>query len=87
MSEHDDPLEDVVLDPAVVVGAWANGTRVYGARDEMTLDFSCRVPESGQAVRVARTMVPLRAAFTLRAQLDAVLRRYAQSSMPEDAGA
>jgi hypothetical protein len=37
--------DDVVLDPSVVVGTWANSSCVHRGRDELTIDFLRRVPE------------------------------------------
>ena len=85
MSEPDDPLDDIVLDPGVLVGVWANGTRVHRGRDEYTLDFLRHVPERSRRILVARTMLPALAAFELRDQLAEQLGSYTDWSMPEDA--
>ncbi len=54
------------------------------SRDEITIDFLRDIPELPRPVLVARILAPPRAVFDLRDQLDEVLRRYTDRSMPED---
>ena len=82
MSEVDDNRDDVVLDPALVVGTWANASHVRQGRDEITIDFLRRVPESSRLVRVGRMLVPPLVAVELRDQLDEIWRGY--SGWPAD---
>jgi len=82
MSEPDDARDDFVLDPAMLLGVWANGTSVVRRRDEFTIDFLRAVPELPRTVLVARALLPPIGAFDLRDQLDAALRSYTDSSMP-----
>jgi len=84
MSEHDDSSDDLVLDHALLLGAWSNGTKVVLRRDEITIDFFRDVPELPRRVLVSRVLVPPRAGFDLRDQLDEVLRGYTDGFMPED---
>ena len=86
VSEPDDNADDFVLDTALVLGVWANGTNVLLRRDEITIDFLRDVPELPRALLVARALVPRRVAFDLRDQLDEILRSYTDHSMPEDIG-
>lgn len=81
MSESDESHDDAVLDPAVLIGVWANGTRVRRSRDELTTDFLRDVPESPRRFLVARALLPALAAFELRDQLDEALRDYTDFSM------
>jgi hypothetical protein len=84
MGEHDDSLDDVVLDLSLLTGAWANSTRVLRGRDEITVDFLLRVPDRPQRILVARALVSPLVAVELRDQLDESWRDYSEWSMPED---
>jgi hypothetical protein len=70
VSTADDDRDDVVLDPSLIVGTWANATRVHLGRDEITIDFRRRVPDTADPFRVARMLMPPLAAVELRDQLD-----------------
>lgn len=87
MTEPDDTLDDLVFDPLLLLGTWANGTRVRHTRVEFTLDFLRDVHELPRRVLVARAVVPPVAAFDLRDHLDAALRSYTDWSMPGNADA
>ena len=82
MSEADEPLDDLVLDLSVLVGVWADRTRVHRGRDEFTVDFVRQVPEPRGRVLVARAVVSPLVAVDLRDQLDDAWRGYSEWSMP-----
>jgi hypothetical protein len=82
VSDADDFRDDVVFDSAMLLGVWANGTRVVRRSDEFTIDFLRDVAELPRPVLVARALVPPAAAFDLRDQLDDALRSYTEFSMP-----
>jgi hypothetical protein len=82
VSDADDSRDDVVFDSAMLLGVWANGTRVVRHRDEFTIDFLRDVPELPRPALVARALIPPAAAFDLRDQLDEELRSYTELSMP-----
>ena len=84
MSEHDDGSEDVLLDRAVLLGVWVNGTRAHLSRDEITIDFVREVAELPRPVLVARILTTPRAVFDLRDDLDEVSADYTHRSMPGD---
>ena len=83
-SEPDDSLDDFVLDPAVLVGMWANSTRVRRGRDEFTLDFFRDIPERSRRALVVRALVSPVVAVELRDQLDEAWRGYSEWSMPKE---
>jgi hypothetical protein len=85
VSDPDDSLDDAVLDPAVLVGARCNSTRIHTARDEVTIDFLRHVPDTPRRFLVARALLSTFAAFGLRDQLDEALRGFTDLSMPEEA--
>jgi len=85
VSEPEDSFDDLVLDLAVLVGMWANGTRVRRGRDEFTLDFFRDIPERSRRVLVVRALVSPLVAVELRDQLDEAWRGYYEWSMPKDA--
>lgn len=84
VSEPYEPDDDVVLDPSVLVGAWANASRVSRGRDEVTIDFVRHALGEERPIRVARVLVPPLAAAELRDQLDDAWRGYHHWQMPED---
>jgi hypothetical protein len=84
MSEPDDFADENLADPTVLVGAWANRTRVHRGRDEFTVDFIRDVPERSRGVLVARAVVSPVVGLELRDQLDEVWRGYHEWSMPKD---
>jgi len=84
VSGPDDFVDDSVADPAVLVGMWANGTRVHRGRNEFTIDFVRHVPEPSYRVLVARAIVAPIVAVELRDQLDEAWRGYYELSMPKD---
>jgi hypothetical protein len=80
MDEAGGSHDDVVLDPSVVVGTWANSSCVHRGRDELTIDFLRRVPEMSDPIRVARVLMSPIAAVELRDQLDQIWRGYSEWS-------
>ena len=84
MSESEHPFDDLTLDPVVLVGVWANRTRVHRGQDEFTVDFIRDVPERSRGVLVARAVVSPVVGLELRDQLDEVWRGYYEWSMPKD---
>ena len=84
MSGPDDFVDDSLADPAVLVGMWANSTRVHRGRNEFTIDFVRHVPEPSCRVLVARAIVAPIVAVELRDQLDEAWRGYYELSMPKD---
>ncbi len=85
MSEPEDSFDDIALDSLVLVGLWANRTRVRVGRDEFTIDFLREVPDDSRRFLVARGVMSPAAATDLRDQLEDGWRRYADWSMPKDA--
>jgi len=85
MSERDDSYDDDALDPFVLVGSWANRTRVHRGRDEFTIDFIRNIPDPSRSVLVVRAIVAPIVGVELRDQLDAAWRGYHGWSMPKDA--
>lgn len=83
MSEQDDVFDPDFFDAGVLVGLWANGTRVHRGRDEFTVDFLRHVPGRERHVLVARAVVSPVVAVELRDQLDGAWRGYSEWSMPE----
>jgi len=86
VSEPDDSFGDHVVDPTVIIGTWANETRVRLGRDEFTIDFVRRVPHDARSFLVARAIVSPVVAADLRDQIDGTWRRYSEWSMPEETG-
>ena len=84
VSEPDDFADENLADLAVLVGVWANRTRVHRGRDEFTVDFIRDVPERSRSVLVARAVVSPVVGLELRDQLDEVWRHYYEWSMPKD---
>lgn len=84
MSEPDEPIDDFYVDTAVVVGVWANSTRVQRGRDEFTVDFRRHVPERSRRLLVARALLSPAVAFELRDQLEGALQSYTEWSMPKE---
>ena len=84
MSEPEDSSDELFADLTVLVGVWANGTRVRRGRDEFTVDFLRHVPERSRHVLVARALVSPAVAFELRDQLEEALRSYSEWSMPKE---
>lgn len=84
VSEPEEPIHDFYVDPAVVVGVWANSTRVQLGRDEFTVDFRRHVPERSRRLLVARALLSPAVAFELRDQLEEELRSYTEWSMPKE---
>ena len=84
MNEPDDSFDDDAFDPVVLVGSWANRTRVHRGRDEFTIDFIRNVPERSRSVLVVRAIVAPIVGIELRDQLDEAWRRYHGWSMPGD---
>jgi len=84
VSERDEPIDDFYVDPAVVVGVWANSTRVQRGRDEFTVDFRRHVPDPSRRFLVARALLSPAVAFELRDQLDGALQSYTEWSMPKE---
>lgn len=82
MSGPDDSLDDIVLDPVVLVGVWANRTRVLRGRDAFTVDFLRDVPEQDRPVLVVRALVSPLVGVELRDQLDEAWSGYSEWSMP-----
>ena len=82
MSEYED-ADPRYFDPIVLVGVWANSTRVHRGRDEFTLDFLRHLPDRSDRFLVARTVVTPVVAVELRDQLDEAWRGYSEWSMPE----
>jgi len=84
-SEHTpEDAFDFSLDVTVLVGHWANSTRVYRGRDEFTIDFVRHVPAPVHRVLVARALLSPLLSVELRDQLDEAWREYSEWSMPED---
>ncbi len=73
MSEHDGLEDDVVLDLTVLVGMWADSTRVHRAQTEFTVDFVRNVPLPLGRALVARAVVTPVVAVELRDQLATLL--------------
>ena len=84
MGVPEDSFDDSALDPVVLVGVWANSTRVHRGRDEFTVDFIRDVPERSRSVLVARAVVAPIVGLELRDQLDEAWRGYYEWSMPKD---
>lgn len=82
VSDADDYRDDFVLDFALLLGVWANGTTVLRRRDEFTIDFFREVPEFSHPTLVARALISPVVAFDLRDQLDETLQSYTEFSMP-----
>jgi hypothetical protein len=82
VSDADDFRDDVVFDSAMLLGVWANATRVVRRREVFTIDFLRDVTELSRPVLVARALIPAVAAFDLRDQLGETLRSYTELSMP-----
>jgi hypothetical protein len=82
VSEAGDDRDDVVLDPSLILGTWANASRVHRGRDEITIDFVRRVPDAVDVFRVGRMLMPALAAVELRDQLDEIWRGYTE--WPDD---
>ena len=82
LGQHDDSFEDVSGDWPVLVGVWADRTRVHRGRAEFNVDFIRDVPSPPERVLVARAIVSARAALDLRDQLDEAWRDYNRWSMP-----
>ena len=84
VSEPEDSSDDLVLDLAVLVGSWANSTRVYRGRDEFTVDFLRQVPDRPRSFLLVRAVISPVVAVEFRDQLDEAWRGYAEWSMPKD---
>jgi len=82
VSDAEDSRDDLVLDPAMLLGVWANGTSVIRRHDEFMINFLRDVPELPRPVLVARALIPPAVAFDLRDQLEDTLRSYTELSMP-----
>ena len=84
VSEPEEPIDDVYVDLSVVVGVWANSTRVQRGRDEFTVDVRRHVPNPSRRLLVARALLSPAVAFELRDQLEGALRSYTEWSMPKE---
>jgi len=84
VSEPEESFDDLLFDPFVVVGIWANSTRVHRGRHEFTLDFLRHVPDRPRPVLVTRAALPPGVAFELLDQLNEAWRSYSEWSMPKE---
>ena len=87
VSERDDDLDqpfDLYLDPATLVGRWADSTWVHRGRDEFTIDFVRHVPAPHLRALVVRAVLSPIQAVELRDRLDDAWRAYSEWSMPEE---